>query len=292
MPGSRRPGLHHTRLGPADTVPTVVLHGGGPGCHSAADFAAVLALRPRRAWLCVDLPRYGRSPLPGPGLPPGRFSGPAAALAGLLDGIGRPVNILAQSLGGAVALALAARRPELVARIVLIGSTPAAFRGVRTDPGLGARLRDALYADPGPARMRALMEGAEWHRSTPPEELVAGRLRAATTATALAVATDPAARGTDEDLGPLLGTVTAPTLAVWGAHDPFSEPAYGAALAGALPHGDLVVLGRTAHHPQSERPDAVAALADAFLPEPGRGGGPMSASAPANPPVPLPQENP
>ncbi|MFJ5840821.1 alpha/beta fold hydrolase [Streptomyces shenzhenensis] len=284
------PGLHHTRLGPENAVPTVVLHGGGPGCHATADFAAVLDRRPRRSWLCVDLPGYGATPLPDAKLPPGRFSGPAAALATLLGTLGHPVQILAQSLGGAVALALASRRPELVERIMLIGSTPAVLPGGHTDPGLGARLRDDLYADPGPIRMRALMAGAEWYREEPPEDLVAARLRSATTVTAHAVSTDPAARGTDEDLRPLLGGVTVPTLAVWGAHDPFSDPAYGAALAGALPHGDLVVLGRTAHHPQSERPDTVAALVDAFLPDPGQAGGPRSAAA-QNPSRIRPQEN-
>ncbi|GAA4542507.1 alpha/beta hydrolase [Pseudonocardia xishanensis] len=270
VPGRVIGGLHCTRLGPRHRTPVVVLHGGGPGCHTTADFAALLALRQDRAFLCVDLPRYGGSPLPGPELPPGRYSGPAAALDTLLDRLGLPgpIDVLAQSLGGAVALALAARRPERVGRIVLIGSTPAAFPGTTVDPGLGLRLRDALYAEPGPATMRALMEGVEWYGDRPSDELVAARLRAATTDVALAVATDPAARGADEDLGPLLGAVASPTLAVWGAHDPFSGPDYGAVLAGALPRGDLTVLSRTAHHPQSERPAAVAALVDAFLPVP------------------------
>ncbi|MGW9425668.1 alpha/beta fold hydrolase, partial [Streptomyces koyangensis] len=57
----------------------------------------------------------------------------------------------------------------------------------------------------------------------------------------------------------------APTLVLWGRHDPFAGPDYAAALADALPRGDLAVVGRTAHHPQAERPAAVAALADAFL---------------------------
>ena len=252
--------LHRTRLGPPHRTPTVVLHGGGPGCHATADFGALLALRPDHAWLAVDLPGYGGSP--GLDLAAGRYSGPAAALDALLDdeGLARPVDVLAQSLGGAVALALAARRPARIRRIVLIGSTPTAFPGVRSTPELGVRLRDALYADPGPASMRALMACAEWHTATPPDDLVDARLRAAT-------ATDPAAPGAAEDLGPLLGSVTAPVLAVWGAHDPFSGADYGAALAGTLPRGDLAVLGDTAHHPQSERPAAVAALADAFLQE-------------------------
>ncbi|MER6409192.1 alpha/beta hydrolase, partial [Streptomyces viridosporus] len=82
------------------------------------------------------------------------------------------------------------------------------------------------------------------------------------TAGALATAHLPAPA---EDLGPALGTVRAPTLVLWGRHDPFAGPDYAAALADALPRGDLAVIGRTSHHPQAERPATVAALADAFL---------------------------
>ncbi|OLT18702.1 hypothetical protein BJF78_01030 [Pseudonocardia sp. CNS-139] len=100
-------------------------------------------------------------------------------------------------------------------------------------------------------------------RSAVPDGLVAARHRAATSPVALATAAG--GRGAPEDLGPVLGEVAAPTLVVHGRHDPFAGPEYAAFLADALPAGDLAVLGRTAHHPQSERPAAVAALAGAFL---------------------------
>lgn len=246
---------------------TVVLHGGGPGCHSAGDFAALLALRPHRRWLCVDLPGYGDSPAPAPG-PMLRTH--ARALAGLLDEVGlSEVDVLGQSLGGMVALRLAADAPERVRRIVLIGSQPAALPGPAVNPGLGARARETYYGGtgPSPAKMRALMAELEWHDDTAlPEDAVLARYRASTTPTAMRLATDAAARGTPEDLGDALRAVEAATLVVWGRHDPFGGPDYAAALADELPRGDLAVLGATAHHPQAERPDAVAALVDAFLP--------------------------
>lgn len=235
-----------------------MLHGGGPGCHSAADFAAVLALRPGRRWLCVDLPGYGDSPAPEPGPV---FTTHARALAAVLDRLDlSEVDILAQSLGGSVALRLAADQPGLVRRIVLIGSQPAVFPGTTTDPGLGARARATYYGGdgPNPTKMRALMAELEWDEATGlPEHAVLARHQASLR---------PATPTTPEDIGLILDAVEAPTLVVWGRHDPFGGPDYANVLAGALPRGDLAVLGATAHHPQAERPDAVAALVDAFLP--------------------------
>lgn len=263
----------HGWAGAQDGPVTVLLHGGGPGCHAQSDFAALLALRPARRWLWVDLPRYGGSGLSPDGGP--QFTGHARVLGALLDRLGlSQVDVLAQSLGGAVALRLAADAPRRVGRIVLIGSQPSpapgGVTGLRTDPDLGTRVRAGYYGGTGPslAKMRALIAALEWHDpDAVPDATVRARFAASTTPVALAVATDPATRGAPEDLSGVLARVSAPTLVLWGRHDPFAGPDYAAALADALPRGDLAVLGRTAHHPQAERPDAVAALVDAFLPD-------------------------
>ncbi|MET9386233.1 alpha/beta hydrolase [Streptomyces sp. NPDC002928] len=262
------PPLAHGWAGAASGPVTVVLHGGGPGCHATSDFGAVLAALPQRRWLWADLPGYGASPAPRSAR--GGVEGAADALALLLDGLGSPqVDVLAQSFGGTVALRLAAARPELIRRIVLIGSQPSAApggtSGLRTDPHLASRARAAYYGGTGPtpAKMRTLLAELEWYDADAiPEPTVRARFAASTTADALARAhvTAPAA-----DLGPQLGSVDAPVLVTWGRHDPFAGPDYAAALADALPRGDLAVVGRAAHHPQAERPALVAALANAFL---------------------------
>ncbi|WP_069816777.1 alpha/beta fold hydrolase [Streptomyces sp. TP-A0874] len=259
----------HGWAGAADGPVTVVLHGGGPGCHATSDFGAVLTLRPERRWLWVDLPGYGAS---GTEPSAARLSPSAAAgvLAALLERVAPArVDVLAQSYGGLVALRLAADRPERIGRIVLIGSQPTPAPGgagpLSTDPGLGARVRAEYYGGdgPGPAKMRALMAASEWYDTARiPESTALARYRASVTPGALATAGLPAPA---EDLGQALGAVKAPTLVLWGRHDPFAGPDYAAALADALPRGDLAVVGRTSHHPQAERPAAVAALADAFL---------------------------
>ncbi|GAA4779537.1 alpha/beta fold hydrolase [Actinomycetospora chlora] len=252
--------LSHGRRGVVGGPVTLVLHGGGPGCHAASDFAAVMAARPDRAWLWADLPGYGRSAAaPGP-----RLTAAARALLALLDGLGVDrADVLAQSYGGSVALLVASEEPARFGRLVLVGSTPTATpNGVAglLDTGLGTRLRDAYAGDgrPDATRMRRLIAGAEWwDGDRVPDALVEARFRADRAAAG--------APGVPEDLGDRLAHVTAPVHLVWGRHDPFAGPAYAAALADALPRADLTVLHATAHHPQSERPDAVAALVDAHL---------------------------
>jgi 2-hydroxy-6-oxonona-2,4-dienedioate hydrolase len=243
--------LAHGFVGAGAGPVTVVLHGGGPGCHARSDFAGVMTLRPDRRFLWVDLPGYGGSPADAPSI-----GGAARALDELLTHLGLTgVEVLAQSLGGTVALRLAADRPDRIGRIVLIGSQPVPG-GM---PGLGSRVRAQYYGREGPTpeKMRALLAELEWHDATRiPDATVQARYAASMRVVAAAPA---------EDLGPVLAAVEVPTLVVWGRHDPFAGPDYAAALADALPRGDLAVVGRTAHHPQAERPETVAALADAHF---------------------------
>lgn len=249
-------------------LPLVVLHGGGPGCHAAADFDALLPYLGGRQVFLVDLPGYGGTPLRRPPQP--RFTGYGRFLHGVLDALGIDrCDLLAQSLGGITGLVLAAREPERVRRMVIIGSQPAPPpEGITVDGSLGLRARAAYYGDgsPTPEKLKKTVMRLEWHDpSRIPESLVTARHAASTTADGLAVAADPALAGTPEDISGLLGDVRAETLVLWGEHDPFGEPAYGQWLARRLAHGTSAVVPGTAHHPQSESPQATAALVEEHL---------------------------
>jgi pimeloyl-ACP methyl ester carboxylesterase len=117
----RRVGVR--RLVEGDTGRVLVL------CHPAPG-AGTLNPDPEQTWargvtlLGADRPGYGRSdPLPGD-----RWSSVSAAAADLESVLDRtsggPVGVAGWSAGGRVALALAARRPDLVDRVVVFG-TPA-----------------------------------------------------------------------------------------------------------------------------------------------------------------------
>ncbi|MES9539416.1 MULTISPECIES: alpha/beta hydrolase [unclassified Actinomadura] len=268
-------GTWHTVLGSAlrvrtigEGAPTVLLHGGGPGCSAWTDFAALVPELPGRRLVLVDLPQYGDSDAPRADRP--LFSFHARYVMALLDDLGiRRADFVCQSLGGAVALLIAARAPHRVGRVVLTGSRPADLGGA---PGAsGAEVRAAYYGGDGPTpdKMRDLIRHYEWNDPTMlPEATVFERFRNSVKLDALALGTDMEGRGRPEDLGPLLPEVAAPVLLLWGSADPFAGVDYAARLAAALPAAVLEVLPDTAHHPQEERPRDYARLADAFLLDP------------------------
>lgn len=108
--GDVRPGQAPTYL---------FVHGGAQNAHT---WDTVLVALGAPSALCVDLPGHGRSEWRDDGDYSPRTN--AAALAGVLDAYGAPALVVAMSLGGLSALALAALRPDLVRRLVLVDITP------------------------------------------------------------------------------------------------------------------------------------------------------------------------
>ncbi len=116
-------GMHVETVGPTDADPSqaedlVLLHGGiGTGRYHWQKSIDGLARR-HRVHL-PDLPGHGRTPPPEDGTYDREVL--VAAVEGLLDELGPPVHVGGFSMGGHTALALAARRPELFASLVLVG---------------------------------------------------------------------------------------------------------------------------------------------------------------------------
>jgi 3-oxoadipate enol-lactonase len=108
--------LHYLMRGRGE--PLLLIH--GLGC-SGADWALqVTALEKRFRVIVPDLPGSGHSPPPSNGYDLGKFG---ASLWALLDHLGiSNINIIGFSLGGAVALEMAALRPGRVPRLGLINS--------------------------------------------------------------------------------------------------------------------------------------------------------------------------
>lgn len=257
------PSLAYRDVGEGPII--VYLHGGGPGCTGWLDFRDVARLlRPGWRQLFVDLPQYGASEA-------GAIEGPifdfhANSVLTLLDALSLDrVHVVAQSLGGSVALDIAALAPERLGRIVVTGSQPVAHPA--SNPTLGIETRRNYYGDGGPApdKMRELLATLEWHRAAAiPDSTVHERYAASATPWALAVA-DGSGRGDPQDLSDRLGEIRHPVLWLWGAHDPFAPPQYAVDVAASMPSADVAVLAGTAHHPQEERPSTYARLVEEFL---------------------------
>jgi pimeloyl-ACP methyl ester carboxylesterase len=275
------PGTAHQVVSVRSTPPTpgaepaVLVHGLGGSNQNWTDLMALLA--DRLAARAPDLPGFGDSPPP----PDHDYGLPThvRAVVRLIESDGRgPVHLLGNSLGGAVAVVVAARRPDLVRTLTLVSpALPDLFR-----PGL-ARAEVAAVAAPllGPylSGRLARMSPEERVRGTlslvyadpstvPPDQLalaVAEVERRSTldhTVEALAASTRGLLRaflvGGPASLWRLASTVTAPTLVVYGRQDRLVSWRVAPKAKAAFPDATVVVLERTGHVAQIEHPRLVA----------------------------------
>jgi pimeloyl-ACP methyl ester carboxylesterase len=259
--------------GPQDT-PAVYVHGLSGSGTNWTDLAALLATR--AAGTAVDLPGFGLSqPLASRDYSP---AGHADALLCFLAGRGRPVHLLGNSFGGAVALSVAARRPELVRTLTLVSP---AMPDLRPDPRrvsdprlllsllplIGKRARAELaamdartraeqvvrlcFGDPALATEHRLDEAAAEYEAR--ERLEWAREAAERTGKAMVAGW---LRG--ESLWSVAARVQAPTLVVWGDRDRLVAPRLARRTTAALRRSRLLVLPGVGHVAQIEAPEAVA----------------------------------
>jgi 2-hydroxy-6-oxo-6-(2'-aminophenyl)hexa-2,4-dienoate hydrolase len=100
----------------------VLIHGGGAGADSYGNWRSVIPLLARRhRVIAVDMIGFGRTAKPeGPYSQDRRIDHLTAFIEALdLDG---PAVLVGNSMGGATALGVSVRRPELVRALVLMGS--------------------------------------------------------------------------------------------------------------------------------------------------------------------------
>ena len=111
---------------PEGAEPALFVHGLGGSATNWTDLMDLLRKppadrpdEPAIACEAVDLPGFGFSPVPASG--DYSIDAMAAAVGDLIDARGHwPVHLVGNSLGGAVCVRLAARRPDLVRTLTLI----------------------------------------------------------------------------------------------------------------------------------------------------------------------------
>jgi len=246
--------------------PLVLLHGFGSSVYTWA--AVIPALARDHDVVALDLPVFGGSDVPAepvPSLYPG-------IVLGLLDELGIPrATLVGNSLGGAVAVVLAARHPERVRRLVLIDA--AAFN---LDP---AR-RPAILRMLGSRTVIAAVDSLPVHRFlvtlalrqvfhdparvTPEkiEEYLAPLSRPGIATALHSLMVHESGAG----LPALVKEVRVPTLIVWGRDDRWIPVADADLFAAAIPGSRKVVLENCGHVPQEERPAEVVHLLQEFSP--------------------------
>jgi pimeloyl-ACP methyl ester carboxylesterase len=166
----------------------------------------------------------------------------AAELLERLNRETRPVAIIGHSLGGLIAINVAAEATQLVERLVLM-SVPAS----RASQSIAAQLL-AVASSGTRTDLRSIAVVAGTVLTANPVQLVA-----ATRATLRADVAYEAAR------------LEMPCLLLWGANDAIVPPTVGHRLASTIPDASLVLLEGAAHQPQWDAPDAFHAAVLPFL---------------------------
>jgi pimeloyl-ACP methyl ester carboxylesterase/putative sterol carrier protein len=250
--------------------PVVLLHGLGATRLSWMPLLQPLADRYRV--LAPDLPGHGESSKPRVTYTPRFYAGVIGRLLAELE-LDRAV-LVGNSMGGRIALEVAARAPARVAGLVLVGPAVAGLpfpyyaRLLRLLPA-------ELGAFPVPMRRRLVLLGIKQLFAHPErlprnaytagaDEFIrvyrSGRAR---------VALLGAMRGLMRDRPDLfwdaVRQVGAPALVIHGEQDRLVPVRLGEILASALPRAELVVLPGVGHVPQFEVPETTVELVRGFL---------------------------
>jgi 2-hydroxymuconate-semialdehyde hydrolase len=249
----------------ASAPPVLLLHGSGPGVTAAANWRPVIpALSGDRRVIAPDQLGFGGTAT-GAQRTYGRGAWTGHALA-LLDTLGvSTVDVIGNSMGGAIALSMAAARPTAVRRIVLMGSMGVAMalpRGLDTVWGY----------TPGVEQMREVIGLFAHDRGLITDELVEMRYRASLSPLVRdswrAMFPEPRQRWVDDLAlsGAELAAIDAPVLMVHGRDDrvvPWQVSS--ARLLDLLPDSRLHVLSGCGHWTMIEKTADFLAVIRPFL---------------------------
>lgn len=261
--------LHTIEAGDGPAV--LLLHG---FAGSAEDWRPTVALLARAGYraIALDALGFGRSAKPGDA--PYSLALFADLAAALLDaaGVGHAA-VVAHSMGGKHALALALRHPARVASLALVASDGFAEASPLTRAGGWPLLGGALlWLSARPAMVRAMLGAAFYAPGEHLSDELLARARAALLGPANRRALTALSRRYDATdlrrtgMAQRLHELAAPALLVWGEADQiFPLATSGRAAAAALPAASLVAIPRCGHFPQLEAPRAFHGLLLGFL---------------------------
>lgn len=243
--------------------PLVLLHGWA--MHSGLWSPVLPKLASRFRVHLVDLPGHGHS---AP-TEPYTLAAIAAAVAARCASLPEPPIVLGWSLGGAVALQWALDKPDAVAKLVLVSTSPCfVARDDWPHAMSGETLRrfgDELAASYPSTLQRFVtlqVQGSEHVRE------ILAQMRAQ-----LLARGEPSRQSLKDalevlaaiDLRTRLGAVGQPALVIAGERDTLVPPAAGAWLAATLPAGRLAPIAGAAHAPFLSHPEAFFAVSEAFF---------------------------
>ncbi|WP_202567582.1 alpha/beta fold hydrolase [Agreia sp. COWG] len=241
--------------GNPDARTALVLHGGG-GPQTVAPIAGYLAATMHV--LAPTHPGWNGTSRPDDIASVAQLA--TAYLDSLLERGEHDVVVIGSSIGGWIALEMAIQCAADERYAGLIGA-------VIDIDGVGAVVEGEPGADFFALDARQLAEAA-WHN---PElgyrdpAAFTDEQRAIQQSNGETMAAIAGRSMSDATLLERLGAITVPTLVVFGASDRIVTPAYGQAVASAIPGAEFAVVPAAGHLPHLEAPEATWAVIDPFV---------------------------
>jgi len=247
-------------------APVLLIHGSGPGVSAWANWRLVMpALAQQARVIAPDMVGFGYTERPQGFV----YSMDAwvRQAVGLLDALGiARTDLVGNSFGGGLALALAIAHPERVRRLVLMGSVGVPFA---ITPGL-----DAVWGyTPSVENMRAIMDYFAFNQGLMSDDLARLRFEASARPgvqeSYAAMFPAPRQRWVDAMASAEADIRALPheTLVVHGREDRVIPLANAYTLANWLPRAQLHVYGQCGHWTQIEHAARFARLVGDFLVE-------------------------
>lgn len=250
--------------GPEDAPPIVLMHGFVYSLETWDAWAA--ALKADHRVIRFDLLGHGLS---GPDAQRRYSPEERAAFVGdVMDALGvRRAIIGGNSLGGLAAWRFAAAAPERVAALIMVSPGAYAAEGVgegpvSPPPPLELFLRTA--PDAGVAATLANIYGDDSKIAPQKVKLIGEMMRQPGNGEAFVQSVEEFSLPDPE---PMLKSIAAPTLILWGAADTIISPDDGRKMAAAIPNSTLIYYDGVGHTAQEEAPEETIADVRAFLAE-------------------------
>ena len=255
--------IHYNEVGSG--YPVIMIHGAGPGASSWSNFRQnVDAFSAKYRALLVDMPQYGGSAkviIEG-----GRLTYCANVFLDLMDKLGiDKAHFVGNSMGGQVAIKLAATHPERVSKLVVIGSgtgNPSLFSPM---PLEGIKLIAGYYKGEGPTRekLRTLLQTLLYDSSFLTEEVFEERYQASIAPELVELMSKHPPAG--ESLAGELHKVACPALVIWGADDRFGPLDIGLLMVRTFQNARMHIFSKCGHWAQVEHADEFNRLVIDFL---------------------------
>ncbi len=256
--------LHVRDTGPRDGLAVLLIHGFGSSLHTWEAWASLLEDRFRV--VSLDLPGWG---LTGPD-PTGDYSDErsVAVLAALLDRLGiAQAAVVGSSMGGRIAWSFAAAEPTRVSKLVLMA--PDGFASLGREYGRAPErlpwlMRLLPYTAPKSLLRRTMQNAYAVHGAL--TDAVVERYHAMLLAPGVRRAIlDRMLQTRLVPPEPILATIRAPVLLLWGEWDGAVPASHSADYERALPDARTVILPGIGHVPMEEAPEASAQALRIFL---------------------------